>query len=77
MIDIDVVQEVHVSIPRRELANIANALTDATENSRELLEIHLAGFGETTKKNKYVADLYRSEIAESERLTCCLKNLLI
>jgi hypothetical protein len=58
-----------------ELNNrLISALQSAVENAKELLNNLLISVGETTIKNKYIADSYKPEIVE---LNALIKELRI
>lgn len=61
-------QEETVSIPKSKVIATINALVDAIENTDELLRDHLAALGETTRKNKFVADVYGEDLAKIKSL---------
>jgi len=43
-------------------------LRDAKENATELLNLHIDLKGEDTKRNRFIADMYRNEINELDEL---------
>ena len=51
-----------VEIPRDLISDINRALSEAKENSEELISIHDVRFGRATRKNKSIALLYEKQI---------------
>ncbi len=54
--------EVTVQVERKFICELNNLLTDARENSQQLLTEHDEALGRSTKKNLQIANMYIREL---------------
>jgi hypothetical protein len=67
-------EQVRIQIPEAVFKEAIECIENGLENANELLQEHLRSLGETTKKNRAIADMYRNEITKASRLLLFLRT---
>lgn len=76
MIEAHVEDEPRVTLRRALIEQIDNTLVLALDNANELLANHLESLGETTIKNKMVANTYRDHVKDLQTIRVALSQFI-
>jgi hypothetical protein len=68
--------EEKIEAPESYFLAVKKICENAIDNAHELLVTHLDSLGETTHKNKYIANMYRQEIDKTNQILALTKQLL-
>ena len=58
--------EVTAQVPLSFLEMIKEVSKDAAENSLQLMDDHIVSFGQQSKKNKHICEMYSKEIKNAQ-----------